>query len=267
MPGEHAVKRLEEISHLFLSSRGSNAGIPGGSIEAALWLVIAGGECNRAFIAAGVAEALSALGIRCTLLEIGTGLPNIGYYFALEPADYLAPTLDRSRVVAGLADARVRFAYAARPDLVGPPRDDEPAGDAPHVIVAAFRCPTENGASPFLSSVATASGRFSARGKKVGGLAPDGIVVFVDSCAAGEGRDAVALLRASCPDAALFIAARSHSERVPEGASAAVSIPSNLRYEWGKRTPPKDTFFSDIVTQYLQVVSNRRKRGKNRAAE
>ncbi len=267
MAGEHAVKRLEEISHLFLSSRESNAGIPGSTIEAALWLVMAGGECNRAFIAAGVAEALSTLGIRCTLLEIGTGLPNVGYYFALEPADYLAPTLDRARVVAGCADERVRFAYAARPDLLVPFGENGPAGEAPHVIVTAFRWPTRDDASPFISAVAASSGWFSARGRTVGGRAPDGIVVFVDSYAAGEGRDAVTSLRAHCPEAALFIAARGHVGRTPDGASADVLLPSDLHREWGKRTPPKNAFFADIVTQYLQVVSNRRKKGKSRAAE
>jgi hypothetical protein len=266
MPGEHAVKRLEEISHLFLSSRESNAGIPGGSIEAALWLVIADRECNRAFIAAGVAEALSTLGIRCTLLEIGKGLPNVGYYFALEPADYLAPTLNRSRVVAGLMDTRVRFAYAARPGLLEPCRENETASDAPHVIAAAFRCPRGDGVSPLLSGVAAASGRFSAREKTVDGREPDGIVVFVDSCATGKGRDAVTSMRASYPDAALFIAARAPVERTPDGASADVSFPSDLHHEWGKRTPSKNLFFADIVTQYLQVVSNRRKKEKKRAA-
>lgn len=265
MPGGHEVKRLEEISHLFLSSRKSNAGVPGDSIEAVLWLVVATPECKRAFIAAGVAEAISTLGIRCTLLEIGTGLPNVGYYFALEPVDYLAPTLDRSRVVTGLSDTRIRFASAAQPDLLEPFREKETASNAPHVITAAFRCPRGDGVAPFLSTVAAASGRFSAQGRTVDGQ-PDGIVVFVDSCAAGEGHDTVASLRASCPDAALFVAARAPLERTPDGASADVPLPSDLHHEWGKRTPPKNPFFADIVTQYLQVVSNRRKKGKNRAA-
>ena len=55
MPADHSAKRLDEISHLFLSSRKSNESVSGAAAEASFWLVITSRECNRALIAAGVA--------------------------------------------------------------------------------------------------------------------------------------------------------------------------------------------------------------------
>jgi hypothetical protein len=266
MPGEHTAERLNEKTHLFLSSRKSHDPSAENGAEAVLWLVVTDRRCNRGLIAAGVAEAVAGLGVRCTLAEIGTGLPNAGYYFALEPSEYLAPTLDASRVITGGNDTRIRFFYAVEPDRLAPSRIRPAETDAPHVIISAFRHGTGADGDLPPSAAASVSGRFSSRGAEGGGRSPDGVVFFTGVPVHGRGRAALASLRDAYPSAALFAALRGEPGRSTVDGVETLSYPHRLLREWGKRSPPVDPFFSDLATRCLQIFSHRRRKGGGHAA-
>ncbi|HUV36420.1 MAG TPA: hypothetical protein VMX58_05740 [Patescibacteria group bacterium] len=272
MSGEHTAQQFDGISHLFLSSRESRDVLSGASAEVTLWLAVHGRACNRALVAAGVAGALSRLGVRCTLVEIGGGLPNVGYYFALEPRDYLAPTLDESRVVTGSVDSRSRFVYTIDPDRVEPHHAGETAADMPHVIVTAFHHPLDERASISLSGVAAVAGRISrpeaGSGKRRPDeeRQPDGIVVFTDSYTGACAREIDDFFRVPYPEAVLFVAERRPSGGTGGSEMETIAYPCELLRAWGRRSPPAHPFFADIAMRYLQVISQRRKKGAKRAA-
>lgn len=266
MPGERTAKRFDEISHLFLSSRESRDLPTGAMAEVTLWLAIHGQAYNRAFVAAGVAEALSRLGVRCTLVEIGRGLPNVGYYFALEPRDYLAPTLDESRVVAGTVDSRIRFVYAADPERAGPVHAEQSAPEMPHVIVTAFRYSCGERVRLSIPAIAAAADRFSNREGGDNGQKPDGVTVFTDSYTNACAREIDGLFHLPYPEAVLFVAERYPTGKTGERATETAAYPHELQRAWGRRSPPEHRFFTDLATHYLQVLSHRRKRGTKHAA-
>jgi hypothetical protein len=265
MPGERTARRFDEISHLFLSS-GERRGAPTRApAEVTLWLAVNGNAYNRALVAAGAAEAFSRIGVRCTLVEIGRGLPNAGYYFALEPRDYLAPTLDESRVVAAQVDSRIRFVYAVDPACLEPFRPGKAVSDAPHVIVTAFRHPL-GGRPPIpLPALAAVAGRFATLDGGGGERRPDGIVVFTDSCAGACTTEIDRSFRHPYPEAVLFLAERRPAEGTREDFAGTVVYPRELLRLWARRSPPAHPIFTDLATCYLQVLSHRRKRGVKRA--
>jgi hypothetical protein len=266
MPGERTAKRLNDKSHLFLSSRKSSRTSAGTGVEAALWLVIADRTCNRAFIAAGVADAVSVLGVHCTLVELGRGLPNAGYYFALEPREYLAPTLDESRVVTGGINGRIRFVYAAGPDRLEQYGAERPPPDRPHVIILAFRHPGADAHETLFSAASSVTERFSSRESAGGGVSPDGIVLFTGSSMEEREGTVIVALRGAHPGAAFFTVRPDSRERTAGDAEEVLGYPRRLLREWGKRSPPIDPFFSDLATNCLQVFSHRRKKGAKNAA-
>ena len=266
MPGEDTAKRFDEVSHLFLSSRESQGTPSRPAAEVTLWLAVHGQSYNRALVAAGVAGAFSRLGVRCTLLEIGEGLPNAGYYFALEPGDYLAPTLDGSRAVAGRIDSHIRFVYARDAGGLKPFDTEEAGSDAPHVIVMAFRHSLEERNPISLSGVAAAAGRFSRDKAGNGWRAPDGVVVFVDARTAARNRGIDACFRIPYPEAVVFVAERKGAADTGGDVKETVLYPRELLREWGRRSPPADPFFTDLATRYLQVLSHRRRKGERHAA-
>ena len=198
-------------------------------------------------------------------MEIGRGLPNAGYYFALEPRDYLAPTLDESQVVIGQVDSRLRFLYAIDPASLEPFHPGKAVSDAPHVIVIAFMYPPDERMSPSLSAVEAVADRFAMLEAGGGGRKPDGIVVFTDSCTGACARAVNDSFRLPYPEAVLFVAERSPAEKAREEFAETVAYPCELLRIWGRRSPPAHPFFTDLATRYLQVLSHRRKRGVKRA--
>ncbi len=259
MPGERTAKRFDEISHLFLSSPVRRDVPPVASAEVTLWLAVNGHAYNRALVAAGVAEAFSRIGVRCTLVEIGRGLPNVGYYFALEPRDYLAPTLDESRVVTGQVDSHIRFVYAIDPAFLEPFHPGKAVSEAPHVIVTAFRRPLDGRMPISLSAVAAVADRFAMLAAGDGGRKPDGIVVFTDSCTDDRARAIKTIFHLPYPEAVLFVAERRPVGGAVEDFTGALAYPCELLRVWGRRSPPAHPFFTDLATRYLQVLSHRRK--------
>ena len=109
MPSHEKPRNLQDVSHLFLSGGRSRAR-RAVQAEAVLWLVSIGPGGNRAFLAAGCAAAAAAKGVHVTLIEVGRGFPNVGYYLALDPQVYAAVSVDPSHLLEGSAGPRLRYA-------------------------------------------------------------------------------------------------------------------------------------------------------------
>lgn len=262
---EDTARRFDEISHLFLSTRKTAAAPSGASTEVVLWLAVAGCACNRGFIAAGVADALARIDVRCTLAEIGRGLPNAGYYFAFEPRDYLAPTLDDSRVITGLVDRRISFTYAIDPASVAPVYPDATVADAPHAVVVAFTLRPDGRMPLRRSAVEGVTRRYTMPPRGNGAYAPDAVVVFTESCTDTCARAVRDSFHDPYPDSLLFVAERRPAGEAIDGVAATAVCPRELLRLWGRRAPPTHPFFTDLVSRCLQMLSQRRKRGVKRA--
>lgn len=265
MPPERTPRKLQDVSHLFLSQNRS-AGKPESRVtEAVVWLVVAGRQLCRGYLAAGLGAAFARQNLGVTIVEAGEGFPNIGYYFALDPGEYLAPALDPSSVVTGTSDPSIRFlsarspgAIAAAPELPAPVR-------FPHLLLAAS---TSIDAVRFEHDVLglhEAAGNFSACDGCGEGI-PDGIVVFGE-----EGSDAVCeriagYIRTRSARTILYFAGGPFTGGMERSADEVIEVPGDLVRTWVRPQPPADTFFDGLASGFLQLLSSRRRRRAGHAS-
>ena len=276
-PGR-APKRLLDVSHLFLSKNDSerSKGVTGG--EAAVWLAIQGETLNRAHLAAGIATALASQGIHVTLLELGQGLPNVGYYFALEPAEYLALTLDESSVITGESGTFIRYSIAPSPGRFPTGDRKAPPADSPHVSLIAFTCPLAESYREFFTELGSTtaslggtrddggtragsdSGNPSVGGNHSGeGMLLDGLMFMTDGGKPELDREVIDFIGGANPRTVVFVARPDGSTGDDYGADEIVILPSDITTTWVKRVPPMGPFFSDFTASFLQVISLRRR--------
>jgi hypothetical protein len=263
MPQSRSPRKLGDISHLYLSTvAAERAERP--RAEAVIWLGAVGGSVNRAHLAAGAAAAFARQGIFVTLLEVCRGLPSIGYYFGLEPADHLAPALERHRAVGGLWNDVVRFSTSADPRSLGGWRMAPVPATLPHVMVVA--CSLEGGArdEAFLSVLPGQTARLGGSADLDAGR-PDAVIL------AGEGAESLAAARLPGRVRELFPEALVYeillrAERSGDGSAEALEIPRSLVLSWPKRVPPSEPFFGDLASNLLQRLSQRRRKAADDAA-
>ncbi|HER43269.1 MAG TPA: hypothetical protein ENO08_02270 [Candidatus Eisenbacteria bacterium] len=255
MPTREKPRDLHDISHLFLS-RGRSAGPRGAPVEAVLWLVSLGAGGNRAFFAAGFAAAAAAQGVHVTLLEIGGGLPNIGYYLSLGPEEYAASSADPSRLVSGSAGPRLRYLFSAGIERLE--RHDPPAfaADSPRLLVAALDRGIGRGA---VESVVS-------RWLPEHGGRPDALCCFGGPDDRIEREVLLDGLRRDHREAFLLDLAKDSAAGGSRAADETFAVPERLVSSWAGRRLPEDPFFGDVVSHLLQVLSYRRKRVKDHAA-
>ena len=219
-----------------------------------LWLVSLGAAGNRAFIASGCASAAAAKGLYITLLEIGEGLPNVGYYFSLEPHEYAAVTVEPRRIIAGETEPNLRFFSCARAE---PLLRFDPPGirvDLPHLLVVAFD------GSLRRDSIEDIGHRWMPEHRG----APNALCAFGEADDR-EGRKALfASIRSSRRDAFILDLVGGGEEEA--GADETIAVPEHLVSLWRKRSPPQDRFFDDILSNVLQVMSHRRRRTEGHAS-
>ncbi len=264
MPQSKSPRKLGDISHLYLSTGASERRPERSRAEAVAWLGVVGGSVNRAHLAAGLAAAFARQGIFVTLLEVCRGLPSIGYYFGMEPADYLAPALERRRVAGGLWNDAVRFSTSADPRSLRSWRPGPVAATLPHVMIAAFSLEGGSRDEAFLLALPERIAPFGGSGERDAGR-PDAVVL------AGEASESLAAarlpgrVRALFPEA-LVLQALLGIERSGGGTAEALEIPRSLVSSWPKRVPPAEPFFNDLASNLLQRLSQRRRRAVNDAA-
>jgi hypothetical protein len=208
-------------------------------------------------MASGAATAFASEGMNVTLLEIGEGLPNIGYYFALDPGVYTAPTLDDSVVLSGAYGESMRYIYAARPDAMREwgAFSGEPA--FPHMAISAFHLNRSTEPRSFLRTMQRCTARVTIRDSAVN--EPDVTVLFDD-----EGMsppvDFLGLLDEINPGMIRFLAVRSGREAPSCNVDEYIRVPADIHASLARRNPPSGVFFSDLASSVLQKLSYRRKR-------
>ena len=263
MPTGESPRRLRDVSHLFLSENTSEAPNPAEKqTETSVWLAVeTGHSLVRAFLASGFGASLARLGLHVTLLETGDGLPNLGYYFALEPSRHLAASLDRTAVISGLYEPLLRFASAPDATELARFRHKAPFGGYPHVIVTAF---SYSGGPPdkgYLTILKACAGRFSGKGPAAE-LSPEAIVLFYGGDNAAETADS---FRSLYPESVLFSAGLAGGVEKVE-TDEQIVLPSGYDAGRRKRAASDGAFFDDLASSLLQAVSHRRKRKIRNAA-
>lgn len=263
LPGR-TPKRLHDVSHLFLSKHDSSNARIVSRVEAAVWLVVHGDSLNRAYLAAGIATAFAGHGIHVTMYELESGLPNVGYYFALEPEEYLALTLDKSSVISGESGASIRYSIVREAKQFSEDRIKTPPVDSPHVILTALTCPRKKLNATFFTELGKHTSCRGGRGKRP--ISLDGVMFCTDGGRPELNRTITSLLTETYPQAILFVAGPDGKTCSGSGADEAVTIPPGFGSTWVKRVPPADPFFGDFTANFLQVLSHRRRKALSDAA-
>lgn len=230
-----------------------------------VWLAVAGSSLNRAHFAAGTAAAFARNGMCVSMLELCDSLPNIGYYFGMEPAAYLAPASDRRALVSGIWNGSVRYCASANlASFTRYRREPLPSG-VPHAFVAAFPCPREPDEARLRAALPIATAAVDDGGLGPG-RAPDAIIAAGCGGSAGRARAFSTGMREAFPGAVIVLVTDDPGSCRGSDADENLIVPGDLRVSWARRMPPADQFFGDLVSGLLLVVSQHRRKGMSHAA-
>jgi hypothetical protein len=265
MPHQRSPRTLRDVSYLFLSGGKSTAAREPRRSEAVIWIAAVGSSVNRAHLAAGTAVACTKQGMHVSLMEVSRNLPNVGYYFGMEPADYLMPALDRSRLMSGVWGDGVRCCFSTKLSSFLRCSDEALQQGAPHAVVAAFSCPANAATARFFLELRVTAAALSDR-KEKGECVPDCIIIAADGPNAARARGLLSDLRETFPQAVVFLVASGSDCGLTIKADESLLLPMELRYSWARRMPPEDHFFSELVTNVFQILSFRRRKAVGHAA-
>ncbi len=210
-----------------------------------------GHSASRALVASGSAAAFARQAVFVSVFEVANNLPNIGYYFGLEPQDYLASALCRKRVVSGMWNGVVRFACSA--SLASLVREIESVEEFPHVLILAFSLSRDDIATQ-IQSISRISRNLSSKA----GLAasePDALILIGANGQENGIRVPLEAARLRFPKAMSILCAHSHM-RV-EGIDECVVISCR---DAARRSPPEDPGFNELASIVLQRISSKRRR-------
>jgi hypothetical protein len=215
-------RKLEDISHLFLSASESKKRDSRKATTVVVHLVAPPGEPWRAFFSAGLASALTTLGIDVELVETGDSLPNSAYYFGVDPSGYLRPVLDPDAVVSLTVGPSLRFRYAAHPRLLGPPAGESPVPGRARIVLIAFEA-----------------------GMQPPGGSPSALVLIAlpNDIEAVERIEKEFMDR--CPGSPIW--------RISPGEEV---LPDSLPADIARRSPPASVFFHDLASAMVQRLGS-----------
>lgn len=224
-------------------------------MEACIWLAVLNRSLNRAYLAAGTGVAFARQQMHVTLLEIGRGLPNIGYYFARAPSAYIVPTLDETFVLSGKWNSSLVFVSAVALRYLSRFKLESDSDDSPHIIVEAFTYPIDTDEGNFFIELTESTARISGCcGRQ--SMAPDGLVIFGD----GGGIESIlSTIRAFAPETQVFLAQYEGSTGTESTVCERIPMPAHLGAAMSRRMPPTEAFFADLASSVLQILSYRRK--------
>lgn len=257
MPTRRHPRTLHDVSHLFLSSGASAATRGEGRSEAVVWIAAAGRSANRAHLVSGAAAAFAAQGVVVTVCEEADNLPNVGYYFGLEPADYLAAALDRRALVAGFWNGAVRFVSSPSIEALARRGGEAPPAQRHHVLVAAATVPP-GGAARAGSALERIAGAHSACPRERP-VRPDAIIVASPAEGGSHAGEIAAAFRGRYAESLLVFLGRAGTPR-PVCADECVALPADLEASLPRRTPPGDPLFGELAALLLQRIGSRRRR-------
>ncbi|HSG27267.1 MAG TPA: hypothetical protein VLA34_02215 [Candidatus Krumholzibacterium sp.] len=256
---------LRDVSHLFLSeSARPDSGRPGPA-EAVAHVAVTGRGLCRAYIGCGLARAASDGELNVTLVETGLSLPNSGYYFGLEPEEYLSVYLGRTGSVSGSSRGTLYYDYSPRPSGLSGSEASFARPDRPHLIINLFDSTSLSAMGVLPARIIELPDLYRLAGHESSGA--DLLVVF----SGGEEVEDVPSLIGSflkrAPGAEVLVAAgRSCIERLdlhsPDDGTARgfVEIPEGFQDEVASRRMPSGSFFSGLVSRVLAFMSSRERR-------
>ncbi|OQX84659.1 MAG: hypothetical protein B6D63_04030 [Candidatus Latescibacteria bacterium 4484_7] len=263
MPSNEKTNPLGTVTRLFLSSKESKEKRRGENAEAVIWLAVSDGGMNRAYLTAGFAEAFSDHRLNVTLLELCSGLPNIGYYFALEPVQYLLSVVEKEHVVAGRWSERLGYLSARSTNVMIGYRNRMLPLNYPHMLFLSFTFPSSVPGHHSLFDVRRVTQAYTGLENEGAGI-PDAVV------AVGEGNDErtvefIENVREIFPDTLLLQIATVEESGLESNEKGTIdaegwAIPRSVCYGSSRRVPPGDLLFSELAGNILQLLSFRRKK-------
>ena len=251
-PGESSIG-LKQFAHLFLS--GDDSKDPGESVipESLIWIMVSGISPMRAFLGSGISSCIARHGINVTLVENGGGLPNAGYYFALEAEEYLLPVLEKNRLLKRSVSDSLRFVYA-RDSSVFEPFDGGLVRDkGPHIVVGAFNF-LPGFQNDYLEELLRISTMYSLN-NGITKLFPDVIIIVNYGCVVQESGLFDSIV-AFAPKAAFFEVGGISDEAAGRFNIEQLDISTGIDASFGRRLPPSDPFFSGFTNTLLQKIGS-----------
>jgi hypothetical protein len=252
-------ERLKKVSHLFLSGE-SKKSRPNDETEVIVWIDFPEFKFNRAYFAAGFAYAFARYAETVTIVETGRGLPNCGYYFSLEPAEYLRPLVDERAIVSGFPSEGIRYIYSNWEGNNQILSKEFPPASFPHFILQAFSYPRRKERGELIQSLKMASGHYSFS-NTMGGPLPEVLLLVED--VSSPCRRIVEMYKQEEEDI-IILYVHLPGDFVCEEAEDNVSAPAPCLWGGYRRIPPSHSYFDSLSTRIVQMVSTRRRKKNER---
>lgn len=231
--------------------------------EHAIWIVSTGFSPFRGLFSSGAASFISRRNNRVTLIEVGEGLPNSGYYFALDPQQYLLPAVDIEGCINKWISPSLRYACAGESGLLTPFSTGFRKTDRPHFLISAF---TYRGVEKFsvLERTANQTSCFCCIDRS-SSFMPD-VFLVINS---GSDTSAEHLLREIAefaPDTPILWTGGALPESTPDLDIEEVAPPEINGLGMDSRRPPDSGSFLSFMNGISQKVSMAIKENRKTAA-
>lgn len=256
-------RELSRYIHLFLSEKDEKR--EGGSVpsEHAIWVVFTGFSPFRGLFSSGIASFISRRKNLVTLIEVGEGLPNSGYYFALDPRQYLLPAVDIEGCINKWISPSLRYACAGKSGFLNPFSTCFRKTDRPHFIISAFNYPGME-EKPVLKRTADQISFFSCIDHS--SLFMPDVFLVINS---GSNTPAERLLRQIAefaPDTPILWTGEGLSESAPDLDIEEVAPPEIKGLGMDSRRPPDSGSFLSFMNTISQKISMAIKKNRKTAA-
>ncbi|MBD3179071.1 MAG: hypothetical protein GF417_05450 [Candidatus Latescibacteria bacterium] len=250
--GEKQPRDLGQYMHLFLSDKEEKREDTTVPAEYNIWLVFTGIPAIRALFASGVASFISSRGNQVTLYETGGGLPNSGYYFGLDPEEYLLPSLEKDASINRVISPMLRYACSRKPAGLKPFRESSFEADKPHFIISAF-CAGSGTGRAFYERISERGSCYSER--RVSAPAVPRIALIVNLDREGPADDLVKQVSGFAPGAGMLTTGFCRSELTEELNPGAIEPPDMNEMNLERRQPPSGRSFLSFMNSLLQKMS------------
>ncbi len=264
MPHKKPPRHLQDFSHLFFSGHADRDKATGMVSEAVIHVAVLGGTCARAYIAAGIASAFVSEHVQVTLLETGCSLPNAGYYYALEPREYLSPTLGGVRGISYIVDNFLRYSYCIRPGDLETFSTPFSVPGRVQIILNVFDSTSMGRDLTMPAELCRGPERFTKEGRTGNGK-KNALVVFQFVEVKTGVAHLLASFHGSGGDGPVFLVEsgmKSGNETNPEpgGVYARhIDLPPDFLAGLARRTPPASPFFKGVAASLIQAILFRKK--------
>ncbi|MFO7914354.1 MAG: hypothetical protein R6U43_01520 [Candidatus Krumholzibacteriales bacterium] len=243
---------LSNYIHLFLSG-GDRERVSGTAFpEYVIWLIFPEGSPSRALFASGISSFIAGRSSPVTLIEVGKGLPNSGYYFALDPGRYLMPWVDRGTCINEMISPLLRFACSTESSFLKPFEDSFIFSSAPHFIINAFSYSSGREPAP-LESIAERSSMYSLRNKS--SCADPDALIIINRRPEEDAGHLLKRIKEFVPAASIFVAGRPGPDDDRVAGIETIPLPEMKEFKPEMKKPPSGGSFISFMNEVLQRIS------------